>query len=784
MMIKKLIVLGISLAGTCSTAFCQRENLEKIQQQFNAFTGTHPQEKLFVHTDKEFYLAGEIVWFKVYSDRNNLMSSIAYVDIVDADNKSVSGSKISLKESEDNGSALIPLSVASGNYQLRAYTNWMKNEGDAVFFEKTITIVNPFKNPDTTTQRKLQGYEVKFFPEGGNMVKGLESKVAVKVTDKYGKGINCRGRIVNEKNETVASFRSLKFGMGSFSFSPVEKDYKAIIEPAGGGTITAALPSVYDNGYVMTASDKGTDIEVSLKSTYTGPQYISLFGRLHEALKFSETGIMTNGSFVFTVPKVKLGKGIAQLTVFNAVNQPICERLVFLRPDISVATAAVNNTEYGNRKPVQVEINTKNTTGKPVAADMSVAVFPVDELQPTEQTDIASYYLLTSDLKGYIESPAYYFSNDADAGQAADNLMLTHGWRRYNWDKILGRQNNTLQFAPEYDAHLVRVLVTDRLSKQPLADKEVFLSVPGTRFDFTTSSTNEKGIAAFNLKELYGPSRLVVQVNNMTPGSYSVEVLSPFYGATATAIMPFYLPNQDSVLERYSVNMQVQNIFNADSMRIFYAHELKDTSLFYGKAMYGYNLDTYTRFTTMEEVLREYVREINVAARNGKLYLKILDEGRKEFNDEDLLVLWDGVPVADPNSVFSLDPLKVKRVEVVPRRFAAGGSFFKGIASFTTYNGDLAGYNLPSGTFNSDYEGIQLQREFYSPGYETPSQVNSRMPDFRNTLYWSPNLRTSNTGETKFHFYTGDRKGKYLLVLQGLDENGTPLVTTTTFEVK
>ena len=780
---KKIFVLGITIAGFMLNAFGQQENLEKTQQQFKNFAGTHPQEKLFVHTDKEFYLVGEIVWFRIYSDKKT-MSSIAYVDVVDAAGKSVLTSKVSLKEWEDNGSALIPLSVATGNYKFRAYTNWMKNDAEASFFEKAITIVNPFKNPEAETQKKIEGYEVNFFPEGGNMVKGIESKVAFKITDKYGKGVECKGMIVNERNEQVAGFRAYKFGMGSFNFTPSEKNYKAIVEVPGGTSITVALPAVYDNGYVISATNNTNSIEVKVRSSYTGPQNISLHARVQDELKFSATTVLTDGNYTFSVPKDKTGKGVVQLTLFNAVNQPVCERLVFIKPDVSVVAAALNSNEFDNRKKVQVDINTKNMAGSPVAASMSVAVFPLDPLQPLAQTDIASYLFLTSELKGYIESPSYYFSAANEQTETAtDNLMLTHGWRRYNWDKIFSRQNNA-PFAPEYDAHLIKVQLTDKLSKQPLAEKEVFLTIPGSQFDFITATTNENGIASFNVKELYGPSRVVLQAKGIPATSYNIEVMNAFYGATSTYLQPFYLPNQDSILEKYSVNMQVQNIFNADSMRIFYAHDAKDTSLFYGKAKYGYNLDAYTRFTTMEEVLREYVREINVAARNGKLYLRILDEGRKEFNEDDILVLWDGVPVADPGTIFSFDPLKVKRLEVIPRRFAAGGSFFKGIASFTTYNGDLAGYNLPTGTFSNDYEGMQLQREFYSPAYETNKQIGSRMPDFRNTLYWSPNVNTNNKGETKLQFYTGDRKGKYMVVLQGLDENGTPLMTTATFEVK
>jgi hypothetical protein len=148
--------------------------------------------------------------------------------------------------------------------------------------------------------------------------------------------------------------------------------------------------------------------------------------------------------------------------------------------------------------------------------------------------------------------------------------------------------------------------------------------------------------------------------------------------------------------------------------------------------------------------------------------------------DSDPLVLVDGVPIFNMNKVFAVDPLKVRKLEVVPYRYYYGPTELEGIFSFTTYKGDLGGVELDPRAVVIDYEGLQLQREFYSPVYDTEQQASSRIPDFRNLLYWTP---TVNAAEG-VSFYTSDQPGKYIGVVQGLTGNGDAASKAFTFEVK
>jgi len=209
------------------TVFAGKTHIH-AQAQANAATfsqHTYLHEKIFAHTDKDFYVTGEIVWFKLYDvDADSLkplqLSNIAYVEILNANNKAVLQATVALNNGSGNGSFYLPSTIASGNYIFRAYTNWMKNFGADAFFQKQVTIINTLTQLSQQSNKDSDNYNIGFFPEGGDLVANLQSKVGFKITDQYGSGISCSGNIVDENKNNIASFSTLKFGMGSFYFTP------------------------------------------------------------------------------------------------------------------------------------------------------------------------------------------------------------------------------------------------------------------------------------------------------------------------------------------------------------------------------------------------------------------------------------------------------------------------------------------------------------------------------------------------------------------------------------
>jgi len=780
------IVLTILLSFNC-----QAQTLNDIQSSFKRYSQNALQEKVFVHSDKGAYLTGEILWFKVYVVNGSFhrpfnLSKVAYVEVLDDALNPVMQAKVELKNGTGSGSLYVPVTLNNGNYHLRAYTNWMKNFSPDFYFDKKITIVNPQRVP---VEAKLNStaFDIQFFPEGGDLVNGIAGKVGFKAVSKSGKGIEFTGAIIDQKNDTIVRFRPLKFGMGHFSFIPVPGNtYKAVIR-AGGVPVIRDLPAAKEKGYLMTVTDAGSNkLQVIVNSNVASSDgSVYLFAHTRQIVKMAQRAPQINGTATFAIDKSALDEGISHLTVFDGDRHAICERLFFKRPTKNlVIDAASDQQNYGNRKKVNISLDAKAQSGKLLEANLSMSVYRLDAYQTFEPGDITSYFWLSSDLRGNIESPEYYIKNNtAEANEAADNLMLTQGWRRFQWSDVLRNDPASFSFLPEYNGHIVTGKVINTTTNTPAFDVIAYFAVPGKRVQLFTSKSDSVGHILFNTNNLYGPGEIVVQTDSHRDTTYHIDIQNPFSEQfSKLSLPPFELtPDMQKPLEQQNVAMQVQNIYAGGKTRQFYEPYIDSTG-FYGKPNHVYRLDDYTRFTTMEEVLREYIREVNVFHPRNRFQIRVISD--KGFLEGDPLVLLDGIPIFDMNKVMAIDPLKIKRLDVIKDRYFWGPADAEGILSYASYKADLAGVEVDPHAVVMDYEGMQLQRVFYSPVYDTDAQISSHTPDFRSLLYWAPTVKTNTTGKNQVSFYTSDEEGKYIGVIQGITADGESGSQTFTFDVK
>jgi hypothetical protein len=608
------------------------------------------------------------------------------------------------------------------------------------------------------------------------------------VTDPNGRGVDFKGSLMDDENNTVASFVPSKFGIGYFSLTPVaNKKYKAIIRLNSSSALVSEFPVAFNEGYVMHVDEAGNgQLTITVSTNINTPnQFVYLFAHTRQSVKVAEMHAVNEGKAVFTLDKAKLGDGISNLTIFSNNRQPVCERLYFKKPLELKISANSNGDEFKPRKRIYVNIDAKSE-GKPALADMSLSVYRIDSLDGGKEPDIFSYLWLTSDLQGSVESPDYYFnSTGPEIDAAIDNLMLTHGWRRFRWDDVF--QNKVaFEFVPEYEGHMIAGKITDKKSGMPAENILAYLSAPGTRFQFGSSVSNKKGQLQFDIKNLFGSNEVVAQVDNSQKDSnYRIDILNPFAEKFSSVPVPtFNLSEyvQEDLLSR-SIGMQVQNAYLTENLQKFDLPKVPDSTAFYGTPDKKFFLDDYTRFNTMEEVVNEYIAGVSLRKRQQKFYFKMLNDPYKKYFDDDPLTLLDGVPVFEVGKIIEMNPLKIKKIEVVNRKYFLGPMIASGIVSFTTYKGDLEGFQFDPNALVLEYEGLQLQREFYSPTYETEKQLNSRIPDFRNLLFWSPDVKTDVYGKHQLHFYSSDLQGRYMVVVQGITGEGNAGSQSFTFDV-
>lgn len=221
-----------------------------------------------------------------------------------------------------------------------------------------------------------------------------------------------------------------------------------------------------------------------------------------------------------------------------------------------------------------------------------------------------------------------------------------------------------------------------------------------------------------------------------------------------------------------STHAQVDNHFLSEKKQQFIQYLAPDSLAFYGNPDKKYFLDDYTRFITMEEVMREYVAEVRVRKNRDQFQFTVFDAPHNYFFENEPMVLLDGIPVFDINKIIAFDPLKMKKIEIVARRYYLDSVINEGIVSYSTYKGDLGGFQLDPSSIILEWSGLQYEREFFSPVYETKDMADSRVPDFRNLLFWSAHVKTDNSGKLQIPFYTSDLPGKYLVVVEGISAQG------------
>lgn len=765
----------------------QTNQFDVISKKLEEYSKTHAQEKVFLHTDKSFYLAGEIVWFKQYvvnADDHKLkgISKLSYVEIIDKSGRAVDQAKIFLNNGLGTGSFQLANSLNSGVYILRAYTNWMKNNDASFFFEQPITIINTLKSNEVEIARKNGAPDIQFFPEGGSLISGCTNKVAFKVVTNDGHGVTFTGKIVDSHNNVVVeNLKPLKFGMGNFVFNPTAGERYTALLTIGNTLYTRELPPIETKGYSMLLENtNNTSLSLTVSAVGIDDGKVNLLIHTREKVNVAQQKNLSNGKAVFNFSADELGEGISHLTIFNERNVPVAERLYFKQPkELLSITAKTTSSSTQLRQKVAVDVSTiSGNSGVP--ANLSVSVFKTDSLQSENAFNIISYLWLTSELKGFIESPGYYFSSaSTEVNEATDNLILTQGWRRFNWANVLNNKKD-VEFLPEYEGHLVKGTIVNKNTGAPGNEVAAYLSSPGKYFKLALARSDEKGKIIFNIGDLIGSDELIVQT--LDP-NYKVEIESPFSESPVISPVSFSGLKKEMApqLLNNSVGSQVQQAFYGDKLMKFTLPKGADTSLFYGKPEKSYLLDNYTRFQTFEEVLREYIREVSIS-RHQKSYQFSMVGELYEILPKNPLVLIDGVPFFNTDSVVAISPLKFKKLDAVSKMYSFGHLVLNGIMSLSTYNNNLEGIPLDPNMIILEYEGMQLQRQFYSPVYDNAS-ASSRLPDLRNVLYWNPSITTDINGKSSFDFYTSDEPGSYKVVVQGITNDGKAGYSISDFKV-
>ncbi len=291
------------------------------------------------------------------------------------------------------------------------------------------------------------------YPEGGDIVSNLDNTVAFRALNEFDKPADIEGVVLNEKGSRVATFSSFHKGMGSFKFNPqVGENYIVKITKPEGITETFKLPEALDSGYAMhIENSKPGDVEVNINTTET--EELSLVAQVRGKIYYSTVMNVKPGNNKITFPTSDFPIGVSQITLFDSKGIARAERLAFVNKDkqmnISVET---EKEKYLPREKVKMTISVKDERGLPMPANLSMAVVNDQLLSFADDKsgNILSQLLLQQDIKEKIEEPAFYFSKkEAKSDKALDYLLMTAGWRRFSWEKVIEEEFPTITYKGE-----------------------------------------------------------------------------------------------------------------------------------------------------------------------------------------------------------------------------------------------------------------------------------------------------------------------------------------------
>lgn len=762
------------------------DGLKQILDKLSAYVHYRPQEKLYLHLDKPFYAAGEDLWFKAYLvnasfHTGDSASRVIYAELLDAHGKLIQRDLLYVSGGLARGDFSLPDSLAEGRYVIRAYTNYMKNQGEDFFFVKEIDILNG-STPDKPLLEVAPSLALQFFPEGGNFLSGVENRLAFKALDERGKGVAVEGEVLDENNIVVASLKSEHDGMGLVRITPLnaQKQYKARLKIPADVDGLFPLPELTPRGYILRVTEEGDNIRIiaytNARNFSTEPCFVYLVAQSRGIVTFAARGEITGTTLTKILPKRQFPTGVTQITLFDAAQEPQCERLIFVNhQDALKLSVRPDKSTYAKRSKAALDIMVTDKDGAPVAGNFSLSIYDDTKIRAQDEypMSITNYLLLTSDLAGTVISPGYYLKDELpETRRHRDLLMMTHGWRRFTWQTVLKDPVWASSFYTEHGI-VVSGKVLRSLGKKPAIGSKI--KVLTTLGDIIILEADSLGRFYSDRLQYYDSVGMVIQTDNAKGKQTELQLfLDPFNPSPALKHnpSPFHTFEADAFLTQAGRQNRITDALDGKATMLKEV-EITSTKIeeqrhtIYGTPDVTLKIDdSMLSYSNIFHAIQGRVAGVMISGTPPDLSISIRGARGNP------LLLVDGVPM-DLDMVYSLSPNDVESVDVIKGATAAifGSRGANGVIAINTKNG-ISQSVQTVGIHHLKYPGYYKAREFYVPKYDTPSD-NHNLPDLRSTLYWNPSIKTDSTGRAHVSFFTSDVLSSYRIVLEGISHDGT-----------
>lgn len=821
-------------------AAMENDFIKSLKKKLTEYNAHAPEDRVYVQLDKPFYSPGDDIWISAYVRDGITLKPSTKSDIVHIELLSPKGTiekriNVIAKNGKASGDFMLDKEALGGMYKIRAFTSWMKNEGEDNAFIKEIQvqdIVLPnlkmkldFEKKafgagdeviarlelNTNENKPLADHKIKFvanlngqkllekaettdengmkyirfnlpkdlktndgllnvmidyngstesvsrsipivlnkiklnlFPEGGDLVCGLDNNVAFSALNEFDKPADIEGVVMTEKGSKVAAFSSFHQGMGAFKFTPQsEENYYVKITKPEGITETYKLPEALERGYVLNIDNSKVG-EVGVNINTTENEQLAVVAQVRGKLYYSTLVDAKKGSNKFIFSTEDFPIGVAQITLFDSKGIARAERLAFVNKykqlNISVET---DKEKYLPREKVKMTLVVKDERGMPMPANLSMAVVNDQLLSFADDKsgNILSKLLLEQDIRQKVEEPAFYFNKkEAKADRALDYLMMTAGWRRFSWEKLMEEELPAINYLGE--RALIGGIIYNGEDGKPMSG--VKIKIPGGaeyesdnegKFLLKKVDLSTPVSLAFNAEGFYAQSQYI-QDYNQNLVMYMYKKHYNYYSYSKGGGKLRSQKNAGADFEHMPVpasSVPMGGVVNEKAPAL--ADVLSNAQI-----------------REEQKPVALLKQPDNGIVKEGKIQ-PMRDQSKAGKKKE-----------GEPNTKeANFDAKIAANQSIADRRFDKKAGDDMDELGELEWNGNNRANNI---------QVYYRARQFPAPNYEKQENVETRT-DFRNTIYWNPNVEVGYTGKKMIEFYTSDDITSFRTTIEGIGNDGT-----------
>ncbi len=807
-----MTIFIVCLASQKETNAQDHQPSIQFVELFNNLQQELPREYVHLHTDRQWYVFGDRIWFSAYVAAGSYhlpsgISSVLYVELIEPDGRMADRIAVELTSGRANGSITFNQAQSeSGTFRIRAYTAWALNFGDSYIFGKDLHVIT---GEDVRELPVADGNpDIQFLPESGHLINGISTRLAFKAVGPDGLGTDISGTILDKNNPDFRTeFQSEHLGIGFIDQFIPQTDAEYVAEVDGE---IYALPEVQSSGTAIQIHQSEMQYMVDVHSTrYRWDTQLLLFAHIRGSVSYASLVLLEDGRGTAVIPKNQFPTGIVHFTLLGSDGRPVAERLAFNKNEADLVYAEISSEEdnFLSRSEINLDLSVLNAEGAALPSSASLSVFDDGVISYDQSAStIYSRFYLESELNGFVENPGFYFSDHEYADRYLDLLMLTQGWRAYNMEELADLDELNIFALPE-QGFTISGSIKSAVRGRPLEDATVIFSIGSDHEDVDLITTDETGRFMLTDLQINGSELVTIRANDATGSSrVRIEVDPQF---------------ENLPLHQGIITQQVPDLLTAEERMDDSITEISeraeqvhlDIERFVDAQLFG-ELDEITVTADREEATDQFERDLRSGSRPSQ---------QIDFDEDEVMASIPLLQAINQMAGVSADPVRgltistgftnltvlpppliiVNDIEMdfeylqslstsdvqtvnVFRRSSELGFFGARGAGGVLMVRTRSGVSMPGGEeqglITAFVQGYQPPSEFYSPRYGITVPRDLDQPDNRITLHWDGEIELSDSGQN-IRFWAGDVPSTYRVVLEGITETGIPFTATEVFNV-